>query len=313
MRRWIPGGLVLALACGDTPMDVENQPPTAHNDIADVSLLQGEMRQWPLASHFTDPDGDPLNYTAESSDARSVLASISDDNSLLVVEAREPPGAQITITATDTTGASAFIEFQVKVSRQIIDEFRDDFSSIGDWQGYHSVSPNSAVASVVDGKMRIQVLESPGHYFAAYELEGYMGPGWEVTTRFTRTDGVCASMMLFPEPIVPEVLPALVGKFQWSEDNTWYVAFFLGASNSWLELEGPVIPGAVVGEYLEATVGVADGHIYARAGVYELFSEPLPEDLPQDPAMMRTVGVAGYNCGSEGTVTFDWLEAKRRT
>lgn len=315
MRGWVPVGIVLVVvACGDDPSQPkDNREPQVLAVISDVEIQEGEAREWTLASHFTDPDGDSLGYRAESSADESVLAYISDDSRYLVIEGRAPPGGMVTVTASDPDGASVSLGFGVTVAVPLVDQFQDDFDSdTGAWKGFVSTIRDQQIVRVGGGVMQVRITEVEGHHYAVYELGGLMGPGWEAKARLTRTDGACAALMLFPEVPVPREIPEMVVKLQWNSDDTWYLGFFRGVENTWLGLEPREIPEAQAGEYLDLMVGIADGRIYGWRGATQLFDEGLPHLGADPPIALKAVGVGGYPCGGEGLVTIDRVEARRK-
>ena len=77
-----------------------------HNHLPD--LIDAELR-------FSDPDGDPLRFEAESSDAEVATVAVADSN--VVVTGVSRGTAEITITASDPEGRSATQAFRVRVTR----------------------------------------------------------------------------------------------------------------------------------------------------------------------------------------------------
>ena len=66
-----------------------------------------------VASYFTDPDGDELDYDATSSDR--TIATVTVSGSTVTVEGEAAGTATITVTATDPDGLSATQSFPVTV------------------------------------------------------------------------------------------------------------------------------------------------------------------------------------------------------
>lgn len=92
---------------------VENSPPMVANEIEDQSLSVVEPAEVSLADTFMDPDGDRLNYSAESSDEAVATVSLSGTN--LTVTGVKVGMATISVTATDPDGLSAMTMFQAEV------------------------------------------------------------------------------------------------------------------------------------------------------------------------------------------------------
>ncbi|MCY3548571.1 MAG: hypothetical protein OXH49_16980 [Gemmatimonadetes bacterium] len=92
---------------------VPNRGPVVAEEIPAQTLYQSETAPLDLGSHFSDPDGDVLTYTAETTNsgvARPVVAG-----TLLTIEAEARGEATITVTATDPGGLSASQSFTVTV------------------------------------------------------------------------------------------------------------------------------------------------------------------------------------------------------
>ena len=115
--------VVWAAACGDgdpgvtgpvpTPAPPPNRAPEAVGTIPERTLPVGESATVDLSSHFRDPDGDALAYTAESSNADVVGVSLSGSSVTVAAVARGV--ATITVTARDPQGLAAQQRFEVTV------------------------------------------------------------------------------------------------------------------------------------------------------------------------------------------------------
>lgn len=116
------GALVVAAAwllstCGDgtepvPPID-ENRPPVASGTIPAQVVTVGESVTVGLSGFFSDPDGDDLSYSAESSN--SAVAAVAISQSSVVVTGVSPGDATMTVTAFDGAGLSAQQSFPVHV------------------------------------------------------------------------------------------------------------------------------------------------------------------------------------------------------
>ena len=92
---------------------VPNRGPVVADEIPAQTLYDRETAPLELSPHFSDPDGDSLTYTAETTDidvARPVVAG-----ALLSIEAGARGEATVTVTATDPGGLSASQSFTVTV------------------------------------------------------------------------------------------------------------------------------------------------------------------------------------------------------
>ena len=108
-----PDGLAASLAFDVT---VPNSPPRGTSPIADIELAPGSETTVAASSHFTDPDGDPLTYSAVSSDATVTTAAAS--GSVVTVRALSRGAATITVTARDPSGLAAALAFEVTVANR---------------------------------------------------------------------------------------------------------------------------------------------------------------------------------------------------
>ncbi|MDE0605167.1 MAG: Ig-like domain-containing protein [bacterium] len=100
------------LACGDDggtvtpdPPEPPNQAPQAVASVPAQTLVEGDTATLDVASHFRDPDGDPLTYAAATSDAGVASASVA--GSVVTLRAVAAGMATVTVTARDPGGLSA--------------------------------------------------------------------------------------------------------------------------------------------------------------------------------------------------------------
>ena len=92
---------------------VPNRAPEAGDAIPAQTLFEGETESVVVSSHFRDPDGDPLTYTAVSSNAEVATVAVSGDTVLITALAKGL--ATITVTARDGEGLTAQQTFEVTV------------------------------------------------------------------------------------------------------------------------------------------------------------------------------------------------------
>ena len=92
---------------------VPNRAPQAEGTIPNAEVKAGETTTVDLGSYFTDPDGDALEYEAESS-ARTV-ATAATAGRVLTVTGVASGMATVTVTAKDPSGDAATQRFQVTV------------------------------------------------------------------------------------------------------------------------------------------------------------------------------------------------------
>ena len=93
-----------------------NQPPQREGTVPAQSIDAGEAATVDAASYFSDPDGDQLSYAATSSN--STVATVSRQGSQVTITGVAPGTATVTVTASDTDGASATQDVAVTVTGQ---------------------------------------------------------------------------------------------------------------------------------------------------------------------------------------------------
>ena len=107
-----PEGLT-ATQIFDVVVTRRNRAPQPQGNIPDESLEAGAEVTTDLSDYFTDPDGDDLTFTAESSDPTVATAGMSANQ--LTTTAVDTGTATITVTATDPGGLTATQSFAVAV------------------------------------------------------------------------------------------------------------------------------------------------------------------------------------------------------
>ncbi|MYI45474.1 MAG: hypothetical protein F4123_03615 [Gemmatimonadetes bacterium] len=105
-----PGGLSAMQAFASI---VPNRSPEPVGTIPDETVDVGDPITVDLSPYFTDPDGDPLTYTARSSDRN--VARVTVSGSVVTITAISKGTADVTITATDSEGLSATQAFESTV------------------------------------------------------------------------------------------------------------------------------------------------------------------------------------------------------
>ena len=96
------------------PVCRENRPPRPVGTIPNQTLTEDDTMSLDVEDYFSDPDGDELTYSVESS--RPSVATASMSGSTVTVVAVAPGTATITVTATDPGDLSATQTFRVTVS-----------------------------------------------------------------------------------------------------------------------------------------------------------------------------------------------------
>ncbi|WP_420448365.1 Ig-like domain-containing protein [Candidatus Palauibacter sp.] len=83
--------------------------------IPAMGLAAGDDLTFDVSSYFSDPDGDALNYTVQSSDASVVTATVS--GSTVTITGVSVGSATVTVTTRDPGGLSAVQTVAVTVER----------------------------------------------------------------------------------------------------------------------------------------------------------------------------------------------------
>lgn len=113
--------IITAAACGDEatapPTATPNRRPTPTSTIPPQELAAGDTLTVDAASYFTDPDGDALTFSAETSDAG--VASVSLSGTAVTVVGIDPGEAQVTIRARDPGALQARLAFRVLVPEPV--------------------------------------------------------------------------------------------------------------------------------------------------------------------------------------------------
>ncbi len=109
--------ILTAAACGDEatapPTATPNRRPTPTSTIPPQELAAGDTLTVDAGAYFTDPDGDALTFSAETSDA--AVASVSLSDAAVTVVGVAPGEARVTIRARDPGALQARLEFRVLV------------------------------------------------------------------------------------------------------------------------------------------------------------------------------------------------------
>ena len=219
-----PGGLTAEQGIAVT-VAAGNRPPIATKTIPDQTIhVWGELQTLPssknrfvvrgIHNYFSDPDGDPLQYEASSSDERyaTVRTSIIPalDHYQILVDPVAVGQATITLTATDPEGLNANYVFGINVSpplpnrRPVVQwpigarqvyvgvpvslRLRDHFRDEDVYGSYFQL--NYAVSSADNGIALVRVSDKrdheTGHGYARLVIEGVSAG--ETTATVVATD-----------------------------------------------------------------------------------------------------------------------------
>ena len=124
------GGLA---ASQDFVVSVPNRAPVVTEELSDAELFVGDSLAVDLAGYFADPDGDVLQYEAETS--APTAAAVAVDGGGLTVTALAQGEATVTVTARDSGGRAASQDFVVTVPNRapvVTEELSDAELFVGD-------------------------------------------------------------------------------------------------------------------------------------------------------------------------------------
>jgi len=102
-----------ASATASARVTVVNQPPEVTSPIPDQMIFRSDTRTLDAGRVFDDPDGEPLTYSAMSSDTSTVRTEVTGSRLQLTAVAKGM--ASVAVSATDAAGAVAEDEFTVEV------------------------------------------------------------------------------------------------------------------------------------------------------------------------------------------------------
>ena len=182
-----PGGQTASI---DIDVLVPNRKPIARGRMDNVRTMPGGKRQSVVNEFFTDPDGQPLEYSASSSDPSVAMAEIVDSLKLRVTGVSLGT-ATVTVVATDPGKLTAEREMEVSVVDPV-QIFRDDFetsASLSGWQRNFA-----SIGSITDGKLWLYNLYSG--WFGLADKTGLNVSDYEFTTSAGRdSEDVVAGLM----------------------------------------------------------------------------------------------------------------------
>ncbi len=167
----------------DVPVLVPNRPPTGSPDDVEVPARFGVTIN--LSDHFSDPDGQPLAYSASSS-APSVVDVAALQDSYLRLRHRGGQGsAAISVTASDgEESVTGTFEATVVPPELVVSDDFDSDESLDDW-----AVGRKARAEIEDGYL---VLTADSADYQAQAWQGFRGAASEwivdITLRTTEAD-----------------------------------------------------------------------------------------------------------------------------
>lgn len=143
----------------EPPEATPNQPPYVSEEMIapDLQVRTGTRSvSFDLTEYFDDPDGDPLEFDASSSD--TAVASANVAGTRLTVAAVGLGRATITVMATDPDGASAMQEFEVSVTEP---ESTDPPAYSSPAEEFMSSCPTPAEVAAIDQELSLTFIDDP--------------------------------------------------------------------------------------------------------------------------------------------------------
>ena len=301
-----PEGLTAAQSA-EVTVEAANQAPEAVGAIPAQAMTEGDEVVVDVSPFFSDPDGDELTYTAESSDAAVVAASV--EGSSVTVTAVAEGSATVTVTAADPDGLTATQSAEVTVEART--GFRDDFdsdASLDDWE------ISDADAEVEDGLLRVANTTDDRFGVAEREVDPIL-TDWTIRVRMGRAaDEGTVRMFWFTEdddfPAYSVSLgPAGEHNFRFLQfDATQGQWFFFGdlSGDSDAVRDGP-------GEFTDLTIGRDGEEILLAAGDTELWrftpSTASVGGVGLENSLLRVSQIWLVGGGDDGsTQLFDWID-----
>ena len=231
---------------------VPNRPPVALGEIADLELPVGDSVSMDVSGNFSDPDGQPLSYSAES-DTSMVSGSL--DAGVLTLAGLAKGTTGVELTGTDPGGLRATHRFSVTVPNQapvpadsvaaLMIEVGDTasfgvsplfFDPDGDRLVHEAASSDStvAIAAVPEGLVTVAAL-----------AKGRV----TVTVTATDTEGLAAAQrfgVTVPNraPVVADTIPARTVEVGVT-DTLDIASFFTDPDGDRLSIEVAAVDGAV--------------------------------------------------------------------
>ncbi len=297
-----PEGLTAAQSA-EVTVEAANQAPEAVGAIPAQAMTEGDAVVVHVSPFFSDPDGDELTYTAESSDAAVVGVSI--EGSSVTVTAVAEGSATVTVTAADPDGLTATQSAEVTVEARSTG-FRDDFdsdASLDDWD------IRNAEAETEDGLLRLTSTAGDLLGIADREVDPIL-TDWTIQVRMGRAaDEGTVRVYWFTEDDDFPIYGVRLGPAD--EDNFRFLQFdaaeggwfYFGdlSGNSDAVRDGP-------GEFTDLTIGKDGEEVFLVAGDTELWRFT-PTGDPSPNSLRRVSGIwlaSGASAG--GTQFFDWID-----
>ncbi|MCZ0933709.1 MAG: Ig-like domain-containing protein [Gemmatimonadetes bacterium] len=293
-----------------------NRAPVPSGSIPAQNLGAGRSVSFNVARYFSDPDGDALTYSAETSNAGVVSRWLSRSNLTLVGVAGGE--ATVTVTATDPGGLTGTQTIEVSVRGRVAG-FRDDFEASANLQDWRVQNADATVAATAtDSALHLTNLVTGTPGTAARSSPPRLR-GWELSTEisrvtreanpgviwFTGHDRFSAFRLLLPT----------------SRTRNYEFAVFDAAENGWIVMEDLSGHSRQLAAAPNAFDQIRLGHDEAGYFVFEIgggdFASTFFRVNPDTPlggvrlgdVLERLVDIWLVNQGAiDATAVFEWVE-----
>ncbi|WP_419942448.1 Ig-like domain-containing protein [Candidatus Palauibacter sp.] len=300
-----PEGLTAAQSA-EVTVEAPNRAPEAVGAIPAQAMTEGDEVVVDVSPFFSDPDGDELTYTAESSDAAVAAAGI--EGSSLTVTAVAEGSATVTVTVADPDGLTATQSAEVTVEARA--GFRDDFdsdASLDDWDLY------SVSLEVVDGVLHVTGTAESGIVGTADRVLEAPVTEWALGTRMARMAvDERAHVFWVTGDDRFDLVRIRIGTFD--DGDNYKVAFRDTQENEWVtiaRLHGNSDAIAEEpGEFMDVTFSSQNGVFALVVGDTELFTLRTSGTIrgSQVSDMVGGVEEVWLGAASGATVLFDWVD-----
>ena len=304
-----PDGLTATQSAGVT-VEAANQAPEAVGAIPPRTMTAGQTVTVDVSAFFSDPDGDELTYTAESSDAAVLTASVS--GSSLTATAVSAGTATVTVTAADPDGLTATQSAEVTVEARA--GFRDDFdsdASLDDWE------ISDADAEVEDGLLRVANTTDDRFGVAEREVDPIL-TDWTIRVRMGRAadDGTVRMYWITEDDDFP-AFGVSVGPAGEGDEHNYRFLLYSDADEAWFYIGTQSGRSDAVrdapGEFTELTIGRDGEEILLAAGDTELWrftpSTVSVGGVGLENSLLRVSQIWLAGGGDDGsTQLFDWID-----
>ena len=314
MRKCIALLVAITAGCGEGGgVETENQNPIAIGFIDPLELFVSQRETFALTEYFSDPDGDPLTYSAMSMDPENIEAVIEADT-LAVLKGLGVTESTVTLTAEDIHGAKATINIEIVVHGPL----RDDFITDEGWVGMVLINRQLNVYEIKDGHLVMNPGNPAELRYAWRDLGGTFGPNWKVEMR-VRADAECYGFMAFSEEFIEGEIPRYVWSFDVDPYGYYIATILIGGEWQFLAEGYLPSPPRVVGddeEYTQMAIGLTEGGVfygyaYEDFKLFESDLNDIPPEFGINPDL--TIEHIAFTAGTDnplcqGYIWYDWIE-----